>query len=194
MKAPPRIPAHDHQIIRGIDQIRFEPAPTWVQVGPGRGGTSTNRRSPHPRAVAITNQSSESRLPPVASTMMWRARRLPSRCVAANCRHLSATICSTPCSYEYLGTVEAPEHVRLMAGDSERVAGVHREPAGCVVSPRVARGDQLRGSAQRKVRRSLLCQHSQWLARGREVWTRRTRSFRQRRHGVGRDSPPGFRQ
>ena len=31
-------------------------------------------------------------------------------------------------TYEYMGTVEAPEGLILRAGDSERVAGVHRDP------------------------------------------------------------------
>ncbi len=30
-------------------------------------------------------------------------------------------------SYEYVGTVEVPDYLRLMTGDSERVAGVHRD-------------------------------------------------------------------
>lgn len=43
-------------------------------------------------------------------------------------------------TYEYVGTVEAPEGLSLMAGDSdsERVAGVHRDPLG-VHSVRVLR-------------------------------------------------------
>lgn len=32
--------------------------------------------------------------------------------------------------YQYLGTVEIPENLILMAGDSERVAGVHRGALG----------------------------------------------------------------
>ena len=33
-------------------------------------------------------------------------------------------------SYEYLGTVEIPENLDLLAGDSERVAGVQRDELG----------------------------------------------------------------
>ncbi len=41
-------------------------------------------------------------------------------------------------TYEYMGTVEVPEGLILEAGDSERIAGVHRDPLG-VHSVRVLR-------------------------------------------------------
>ena len=41
-------------------------------------------------------------------------------------------------TYEYMGTVEIPEDLRLMAGDSARVAGRHTDPLG-VHSVRVLR-------------------------------------------------------
>ena len=43
-------------------------------------------------------------------------------------------------SYEYIGTVEIPdlENFSIMAGDSERIAGVHRDELG-VHSMRVLR-------------------------------------------------------
>ncbi|MCY4574676.1 MAG: hypothetical protein OXF01_17990 [Gemmatimonadetes bacterium] len=40
--------------------------------------------------------------------------------------------------FEYIGTVEMPEGLHLMAGDSERVAGVHLDSLG-VHSVRVLR-------------------------------------------------------
>ena len=45
-------------------------------------------------------------------------------------------------SYEYIGTVELPQGLTLMAGDSERVAGVHTDDLG-VHSVRVLRVDFL---------------------------------------------------
>ena len=41
-------------------------------------------------------------------------------------------------SYEYIGTVEVPEELIVMAGDSERIAGVHTDPLD-VQSVRVLR-------------------------------------------------------
>ena len=43
-------------------------------------------------------------------------------------------------SYEYIGTVETPDNITLMAGDATRVAGRHRDELGAH-SVRVLRVD-----------------------------------------------------
>ena len=36
----------------------------------------------------------------------------------------------SPNTYEYIGTVQAPDRVNLMAGDQQRVAGIYDGPFG----------------------------------------------------------------